>query len=273
MEGWVGDPAACRTRRSRRVSVPTPRVVVDEATGREEAVAMDVTRALAMGRALLREHGLEDWTLTTDRAKRRAGACRFGRRQISISEPVTRLHDEAEVRDTLLHEIAHALVGPQHGHDGVWRAKALEIGCSGERCVSADAPQVPGDWVGRCPAGHEQMRHRAPTRVRSCGRCSRSFDPRHLFTWTYRGRPAPLPERYRAELAALRALDRPAPRVRPRLGATVRVVDGSRRGAVGEVELVGESRVQVRLGEELVSLPVESVESVASVAPTRAEVA
>ncbi|MBD3783249.1 MAG: SprT-like domain-containing protein, partial [Micrococcales bacterium] len=154
---------------------------------------MEVQQALAMGRRLVREHGLDGWTVVADRAKTRAGVCRFARRQIGISGPLTTLHSESEVRDTLLHEIAHALVGPEHGHDAVWRETAVRIGCSGERCVPADAPRVPGDWVGRCPAGHERSRHRAPTRVMSCGRCSRTFDPQHLFSWTFRGRRASLP--------------------------------------------------------------------------------
>ena len=197
---------------------------------------MEVTRALATGRRLLREHGLDDWTIVADRAKTRAGVCRFGRRQIGISAPLTVLHSEEEVLDTILHEIAHALVGPQHGHDAVWRAKAREIGCSGERCVSSDAPRVPGDWVGRCPSGHEKTRHRAPTRLMSCGQCSRRFDPRHLFTWTYRGRPATLPPAYAAQLAALAAPTAlrsghgdPARR-RPRRGVGRAVARAGRRG-------------------------------------------
>ena len=44
--------------------------------------------------------------------------------------------DDAEIEDTLLHEIAHALVGRRHHHDAVWRAKAREIGCTGQRCHS-----------------------------------------------------------------------------------------------------------------------------------------
>ena len=38
--------------------------------------------------------------------------------------------DIDHIRDTILHEIAHALVGPCHGHDAVWRQKAREIGCT-----------------------------------------------------------------------------------------------------------------------------------------------
>ncbi|KRE61560.1 SprT-like domain-containing protein [Nostocoides sp. Soil756] len=226
---------------------------------------MEVQHALAMGRRLVAEHGLDGWSVVADRAKTRAGVCRFGTRQIGISAPLTRLHSEDEVRDTLLHEIAHALVGPQHGHDAVWRAAAVRIGCSGERCVSPDAPRVPGDWVGRCPAGHERTRHRSPTRLMSCGRCSRRFDPQHLFSWTFRGRPASMPASYQAELAALR-LDAVRSRgaARPRLGDLVEVVDGPWRGHRGEVELVGATRCQVRVGDDLVGVPLEAVRAAES---------
>lgn len=231
---------------------------------------MEVTKALALGRRLLREHGLDDWSIVADRAKTRAGVCRFGRRQIGISAPLTTLHEESEVLDTILHEIAHALVGPQHGHDAVWRAKALEIGCSGERCVSTDSPRVPGEWVGRCPAGHEKSRHRAPTRLMSCGECSSRFDARHLFSWSYRGRPAPLPPAYAAQLAALRRTERPAPTVRLEVGHQVEVAaPGPWRGLVGEVEMVGAVRCQVRVDDELVSLPLDAVRPVVTAAARR----
>ena len=115
---------------------------------------MEITAALALGRRLLREHSLDDWRVVADHAKTRAGACRFRTKTISLSRPLTALHDEELVRDTILHEIAHALVGPTHGHDRVWRATARQIGCSGERLVSADAPRVEGDWRGQCAADH-----------------------------------------------------------------------------------------------------------------------
>ena len=34
----------------------------------------------------------------------------------------------SDIRDTLLHEIAHAIVGPGHGHDAVWQTAARRIG-------------------------------------------------------------------------------------------------------------------------------------------------
>ncbi len=96
---------------------------------------MDIHDALQLAEELVFEHGLEGWSVTFDRAKTRAGACRPARREIGLSIPLTRLHTEAEVRDTILHEVAHALVGVAHHHDAVWRAKAREAAAR-ERAAS-----------------------------------------------------------------------------------------------------------------------------------------
>ncbi len=233
---------------------------------------MDVREGLAMARRLVREHGLEGWTVRLDQAKTRAGVCRFGEREIGLSKPLTAVHSEAEVRDTVLHEIAHALVGPQHGHDRVWRATALQIGSSGERCVSSEAPRITGDWLGVCPAGHEATRHRRPTRVTSCSRCLSRFSVEHLMTWTYKGRRAPMHPRYLAELEQLRSAAAPA-RPRPAesaavwhdagaptlmLGSLARITaPGRYHGVQGVVEGLGRTRHQVRVGDGILAVPVE----------------
>ena len=143
-------------------------------------------RRLAVG--LMRRHGLTGWRLVFDNAKTRAGICRAAPREIGLSRVLTALHSEAEVTETILHEIAHALVGPAHGHDAVWRERALAIGSNAKRCVPSTAPKVAGPWVGVCPSGHRTTRHRQPTRVQSCGHCSRSFDPGTVLDWTWNGR-------------------------------------------------------------------------------------
>ncbi|ABA90080.1 zinc metallopeptidase, SprT family [Syntrophotalea carbinolica DSM 2380] len=83
---------------------------------------------------LLKRYGLKNWRFAFDDATRRAGSCRYSRKTITLSRHLARNASEDEILDTLLHEIAHALVGPRHNHDAVWRAKAVEIGSSGERC-------------------------------------------------------------------------------------------------------------------------------------------
>ena len=224
---------------------------------------MDVARAVELGRELLERHGLRDWSIVLDRAKRRAGVCRPARKEIGLSAPLTALHPEAEVRDTLLHEIAHALVGPHRGHDDLWRATALRIGCSGQRCSSPDAPAIEGDWVGTCPAGHRRTAHRRPSRPSACGRCATSFDPAHLYTWTFRGQPAPMLPGYVAELERLRRGETYAAAVAHlRAGGRVRIVAPGDRfdGVVGVLLKKARSRFHVRVGDRVLTVPFAMVE-------------
>ncbi|WP_159622611.1 SprT-like domain-containing protein [Ruania rhizosphaerae] len=161
---------------------------------------MDLNAALTLGRDLLDQHGLTDWRLTLDSARRRAGLCRYDRRTISLSRHLIPLLEESAVRDTVLHEIAHALAGPRTGHGPRWRAIAVQIGASGERCLPADAPAPPAPWEGHCRAGHVHRRYRRPTRPMACATCARRFSPENLITWRHHGREVDLGPRYTAEL-------------------------------------------------------------------------
>jgi predicted SprT family Zn-dependent metalloprotease len=224
---------------------------------------VDVERAVALAEGLLAEHGLAGWTVVLDRARTRAGACRADRREIGLSAPLTALHPEAEVRDTVLHEIAHALVGPHHGHDAVWRAAARRIGGSGERTSSAPRPE--GPWRGTCPAGHTTTRHRRPVRVVACGRCGRSFDPANVLRWTLRGAEVPLEAMtpaYRREWAGLRSAPAPAsaPEAAPApdlpVGTVVRVGGTGRfAGATGRVVRRGRTRYRVEVAGGVLTVP------------------
>ena len=206
---------------------------------------MNLHEAFGMAESLLRQHGLEGWRVEYDAAKRRAGICRFHDRVIGLSGPLTKLHTEDEVRDTVLHEVAHALVGPHHGHDEAWRRTAMRIGCSGLRCVPADSPRVPGAWLGVCAAGHVKDRHRRPERVMSCAQCRPTFSLDHLFEWTYRGRPAQMHPNYEAELEGLRSGRRM--QLLP-VGSRVRVtLAGDYRGVEGRVARIGRTSYHVRV--------------------------
>ena len=100
----------------------------DEAGGQ----AIDKLDAIAeLAEQLLTEHHLSDWRFSFDFAAQRGGSCSYTHRLITLSEQFCLHADHNDVVDAILHEIAHALVGPHHGHDSVWLEKALEIGCSG----------------------------------------------------------------------------------------------------------------------------------------------
>ena len=121
---------------------------------------------------LMELHRLDDWTFGFNKRKRTLGLCRYDGQTIELSIFLVDRNSREEVRDTILHEIAHALVGPDHAHDRVWKAKAVEIGARPERCGQADMPQ--GQWQARCGGcGQAFARHRRPRRMTGwfCRRC------------------------------------------------------------------------------------------------------
>lgn len=141
-----------------------------------------------MAYALFREHGLGEWTFAVDNAVNRLGVCRAALRTISLSRHHLLSSTTEQIRNTLLHEIAHALVGPHHGHDKVWRAKCLEIGGDGQRGAEGEGLNMPqGKWVGTCPTCKEKWhRHRltAAARRGHCPSCSEfSFSDKTRIVW------------------------------------------------------------------------------------------
>ena len=208
---------------------------------------VDLEDARQLADELMEEHGLSGWRFEFDQAKRRAGICRHHHRVIGLSAPITRLHPEPEVRDTILHEIAHAIAGPRAGHGPTWVATARRIGCSGERCVSDEAPAVPGAWVGICPSGHATDRHRRPERVLLCTLCRHRPTTERIFEWLHRGKPAAMHPNYVDELQALREGRR---LIRLGVGCRARItVPGDFYGRIGTVVKTGRTRYHVRVRE------------------------
>ncbi len=90
----------------------------------------DIKEVGTLAASLMNKHCLLDWTFSFDSAPSRSGCCYFDRKQITLSKKLVGKWTQGEIKDTLLHEIAHALAGPDAGHGPVWKAKAKEIGCS-----------------------------------------------------------------------------------------------------------------------------------------------
>ena len=100
---------------------------------------MDLTQAQTLAQTALVAHGITDWRVEWDNAKRRNGLTDYNRKVISLSAPLTNIRTVDEVRQTIGHEIAHVLVGPGHGHGPVWQRKMRELGLRVERCsVNSD---------------------------------------------------------------------------------------------------------------------------------------
>lgn len=129
-----------------------------------------------MANELMVKHGLinSGWKFEYDNARRRFGCCKHRSKRITVSKHLVSLNDEARVKNTILHEIAHALVGCGHGHDWVWKRKAIEIGCDGERCYSSAKVTTPeSKYIAECHGcGKIHKKHRATRVSSSCGECS-----------------------------------------------------------------------------------------------------
>ena len=127
----------------------------------------------------------ERWCFEFDNAKRRLGCCKFRNKTISFSKHYLPVIKHEEMVNTILHEIAHALVGPRHGHDNVWKRKAIEIGCDGKRLYKGEAKTKP-NYVATCwNCGKVFHRYRMRTDSRlSCGICTPNrFDAKYLLTF------------------------------------------------------------------------------------------
>ncbi len=165
---------------------------------------MELAAARLLSRELMERHGLREWSFRFDRARRRAGSCDSRQRRITLSSVLVPLYDEETVRGVILHEIAHAAVGPAHHHDDVWKAAALLLGAPPTATLLGDLPTADEPWVGKCPVcGRERRLYRAPRRVTSCGACSREFRPDLILDWTRDGLPAVPGGAYAQELAAI----------------------------------------------------------------------
>jgi predicted SprT family Zn-dependent metalloprotease len=142
-----------------------------------------------LARTLMDEHGLTTWKVKFGRSKSTAGRCFYGQRTIEMSEPLALVRTDESTRMTVLHEIAHALVGPGHNHDWVWRDKCLAIGGNGLSkyvdLAAEDRAKI-SRYTGTCPNGHLSNRQAKSARMFdvSCGKCARVYDPRFSITWT-----------------------------------------------------------------------------------------
>jgi ribosomal protein L37AE/L43A len=117
-----------------------------------------------------------------DKAKRRFGCCYYISKKITLSVPLcTENLDKVhtEIKNTLLHEIAHAFslyaYGTRNGvgHSNFWRNIATQIGCSGERCYKREDVVLPKSKYSLvCDScGHISPKHRTPTKSYACSKC------------------------------------------------------------------------------------------------------
>lgn len=141
---------------------------------------MHTREASELALAEMKKWGLleKGWRFTFDQSKRRFGVCRHGQKVIGLSSPLTLCNQPDEVRDTILHEIAHALAGYANGHNGVWKQHCLLVGARPIRCYSTEHVVQPDmNYEAICPkCARVVKKDRLPHRTRACGVCCKRYN-------------------------------------------------------------------------------------------------
>jgi len=136
---------------------------------------MDAHDAREMALELMEQHGLirDGWRFAWSRGRRQLGCVQIAEKKnrqtgqtvevktLRLSRPHAESCARALVRDTVLHEIAHALVGIEHGHDAAWKAMCRRIGAKPQRLANEESS----------PGGHKYEV--------TCGTCDRVLAKRY----------------------------------------------------------------------------------------------
>ena len=95
-----------------------------------------------------------------------------------------------EIKDTLLHEIAHALAGPKAGHRYEWKRICLQIGATPSAIAYQLSASPVSKWTGVCANGHTIARHALTEKAKqvACTKCcvaynNGRFSSLYTFTW------------------------------------------------------------------------------------------
>lgn len=126
-------------------------------------------------KALMNLHNVGHLTFGFDNGKRRIGATHFMAGvpvKITLSKHFAALLTPDEIRETVLHEIAHAIAGHKAGHGPAWKAAAIRVGAKPERCATAVTARPEAAVQGKCPnCDFVHQQHRLPMRVSYCPTC------------------------------------------------------------------------------------------------------
>lgn len=120
------------------------------------------------------------YTFKWSNKKRALGSCNYKNKHVKLSKCLTKKQDEGTVRNTILHEIAHAFnkaIYNMTGHGHTWRKLHKEMGGTGNRVTSLTYDKCITDskYTLVCPScGNKASYHRRIRVNRSCASCDPS---------------------------------------------------------------------------------------------------
>lgn len=123
------------------------------------------------------------WTFGWCRSKRSLGWCKPDKRTIELS-PYFLHEPEEKLRNTILHEIAHALAGCHNGHNEEWKRWCVIVGAKPERCSKDAKTSAEPRWFGKCVCcGYVIKYHRRPKYLNS-GMYHKKCGTKGILVWS-----------------------------------------------------------------------------------------
>ena len=118
----------------------------------------------------------EEWKFQWDNGTKRAGCCDYRKREIRLSRKLFEKMSDEFIRDTLLHEIAHALTPGDH-HGEIWKSAAQMIGCTRiERCHNLDTNDG-AKYSATCECKTHYWHRKPKYFTYTCQKCSSQLVP------------------------------------------------------------------------------------------------
>lgn len=145
---------------------------------------MHLADAERMARELMERWQCDGWEFRWSNSKLRFGQVSRIRnlyygtvssQTLSLSRPLTKVNTEDEVRDTILHEIAHIKAGLEHKHGPEWRKWCRIVGCRPEQYCGDYVERAQHKWELKCSCCQQVLRkfYRRPRKNRSFAYCLR----------------------------------------------------------------------------------------------------
>lgn len=135
-----------------------------------------IDQRVAEAKSELIKHGLIEWSVQLNRALTCSGYCDNKAKAISLSRVYLKVATIEQFKNTVLHEIAHALTPGTKHHGKAWREKAKEIGCNGKRtCKSFTKGKYVITCKSKCTVVRRHRVNRSYYEKRRCKKCKLGF--------------------------------------------------------------------------------------------------
>jgi len=119
---------------------------------------------------------ISNWEFSWHNKKTILGTCSYYRKTIFLSKAIfTNPQNQAVLKNTILHEIAHALT-PGDKHGKIWKKTFIKLGGSGETCSDVQC-EARDKYTFKCPnCGQVIYKYRKLKYEHACSICCDKFN-------------------------------------------------------------------------------------------------